>query len=372
MRITLIGPFPPFRGGISDFNSALFNELNKTHSLQIINYSTQYPKILFPGKTQYKDNVDESHKSERILSSINPFTWNKTTNKIIEFQPNIVVVLYWMPFFAPALRKISVLLKKKIDVKIIAICHNLIPHENHFFYQHFTKTFLYKIDRFVVMSRSVKLDLLKIIPNAKFRLTPHPIYNIFGNTIDMKIARQNLCIKAKNVILYFGLILEYKVLDILLNSIPKIKQELDEFIVIIAGECYEKTEKYYAIIRNLKIQDSVDMRLKFISDNEVSEYFSAADVVALPYRTATQSGITQIAYNFNRPVIVSDVGGLAEIVPNGKTGYVVKPDSNEFANAIMKFFKEDKFKEFSENVRNHKKLFSWEIFVDNLMELASE
>ncbi len=371
MRITLLGPFPPFRGGISDFNLALFNELNRSHDIQIINYSTQYPKFLFPGKTQYKADVGEFPKSERVLSSINPFTWSKAVNKIIEFKPDVVVIHYWMPFFVTALRKISISLKNKIDVKIIVICHNIIPHENHFFYQHFTKALLNKIDRFVVMSNSVKLDLLKIVPNAKFRLTPHPIYSIFGNTIDKDTARKNLNIKAKNVILYFGLIREYKGLDILLNGIPKIKQELNDFVVIVAGECYEKTEKYYTIIEKLKIQDSVDMRLKFIPDNEISEYFSAADVVALPYRTATQSGITQIAYNFNRPVIVSDVGGLAEIVPNGKNGYVVKPESNEFAKAIVKFFKEDKFDEFSKNIKIHKQLFSWEIFVDNLMKLAS-
>jgi glycosyltransferase involved in cell wall biosynthesis len=372
MRIALIGPFPPFRGGISDFNTALFHELDIAHELQIINYSTQYPKFLFPGKTQYKNNFSESPKSERILSSINPFTWSKTVNKIIEFQPDLVVIHYWMPFFALALRKISVSLKKKINVKIIVICHNLVPHENRVFNQLFTKYLMKKVDRFVVMSESVKLDLLKIIPNAKYKLTPHPIYNIFGKTIDKEIARKNLDINAKNVILYFGLIREYKGLDILLKSIPKIKQELDDFIVIVAGECYEKTEKYYAIVENFKIQDSVDFRFKFISDDEVSEYFSATDIVALPYRTATQSGITQIAYNFDRPVVISDVGGLAEIVPNGKTGYVVKPDSNEFAIAIIKYFKEDKFEEFSENIRVHKQLFSWGKFIDNLMELASE
>ena len=372
MRISLIGPFPPFRGGISDFNTALFNELDKSHDIQAINYSTQYPKFLFPGKTQYKDDVDKSPKSKRILSSINPFTWRITVNRIVEFQPDLIVIHYWMPFFAPALRKISVSLKKKTDVKTIAICHNLIPHEKHIFNQFFTKMFLKKIDRLIVMSKSVKLDLLKIVPNTKYRLTQHPIYNIFGNTINKDIAREKLNIKNKNVILYFGLIREYKGLDILLNSIPKIKQELNDFIIIVAGECYEKTEKYHDIIEKLKIQDLVDLRLKFVPDNEVSEYFSAADVVALPYRTATQSGITQIAYNFNRPVIVSDVGGLAEIVPNCKVGYVVEPNANEFAKAIIKFYKENKFKEFSNNIQTHKQLFSWKIFVDNLMELASE
>jgi len=372
MRISLIGPFPPFRGGISDFNLALYTELSKANELQIINYSTQYPKLLFPGKTQYKDREEDLPKSERILSSINPFSWNKTTNRIINFKPNIVVIHYWMPFFAPALRKIATSLNKNNDIKIIVICHNINPHENQSFTRFFTKIFLNKIDRFTVMSEFVKTDLLKIVPNAKIKLTPHPIYNIFGNTIDKDLARKNLNINAKNVILYFGLIREYKGLDILLKSIPKIKEGLNDFIVIVAGECYNKTEKYYAIIEKLRIQNSVDLRLKFIPDNEVTKYFSAADVVALPYRTATQSGITQIAYNFNRPVIVSDVGGLSEIVPNEKVGYVVEPNSDGFAKAIVKFFKEDKFDDFSENVSNHKKKYSWDKFAANLMELASE
>ena len=372
MRISLIGPFPPFRGGISDFNSALYNELSKTNNLQIVNYSTQYPKLLFPGKTQYKYLEEDFPISERIFSSINPFTWKKTVKQIINFKPEIVVVHYWMPFFAPALRNIATSLKKNNDIKIIAICHNINPHENRSFTHFFTKIFLNKINRFIVMSESVKSDLLKIIPDAKLKLTPHPIYNIFGNAIDKELARKNLNINAKNVILYFGLIREYKGLDILLNSIPKIKEGLTDFIVIVAGECYENSDKYYDIIENLGIQKSIDLRLKFIPDTEVTNYFSAADVVALPYRTATQSGITQIAYNFNRPVIVSDVGGLSEIVPNEKVGYVVEPNADEFAKAIVRFFKEDKFDEFSENVSSNKKQYSWDKFAANLMELASE
>jgi len=357
MRISLIGPFPPFRGGISDFNISLFSELDKSHDIQVINYSTQYPKILFPGETQYKNNVDKSVKSDRILSSINPLTWSKTANKIIGFRPDFVIIHYWIPFFAPALRKISLLLKKNIDTKIIAICHNLIPHENHNSNQLLTKTFLKTIDQYIVMSESVKSDLLEIIPNAKIKLTPHPIYNIFGNTVDKETARTNLDINANNVILYFGLIREYKGLDILLNSLPQIKQNLNDFIVIVAGECYENKEKYYGIIEKLKIQDSVDLRLEFIPDNKVAEYFSAADLVALPYRAATQSGITQIAFNFNRPVVVSAVGGLAEIVPNGTVGYVVKPRSEDFANAIIKFSKKINLMNFQIIFRSIKDYF---------------
>lgn len=370
MRISLIGPFPPFRGGISDFNFALFQEMDKSHELQVINYSTQYPTLLFPGETQLKVNADDSYKSKQILSSINPFTWKKTVAEINKFQPEIIIIHYWMPFFAPALRNIAVSVKKKSNAKIIVICHNLVPHEKQIFGQYLTKMFLKNVDRFIVMSESVKSDLLNIVPNAKYEISPHPIYNIFGKVSSKETARKNLGITAKKVILYFGLIREYKGLDILLKSIPQIKQNIDDFTVIVAGECYEKEEKYHNIIRTLGLTKFVDLRLKFILDNEVADYFSAADVVALPYRTATQSGITQIAFNFNRPVIVSNVGGLSEIVPNGKVGYVVEPNSDEFAKAIVKFYKEDKFAEFSENVKLHKKLFSWDNFTKRLMELA--
>ncbi|MEE8341213.1 MAG: glycosyltransferase [Candidatus Neomarinimicrobiota bacterium] len=372
MRITLIGPFTPFRGGISDFNTALFKELDNSHTVQIINFSTQYPNFLFPGKTQYKNNDINPVESEQILSSINPLAWSRTSNKIVEFQPELVVFHYWMPFFAPAFRKIAESVNKKTQAKIIVICHNLIPHEKFRFTRFLTKTFLNKVDRFIVMSESVRSELLNIISDAKHKLVPHPIYNIFGNTIEKRIARKNLDIKAKNVILYFGLIREYKGLDILLKSVPKIKQELDDFIVIVAGECYENAEKYIDLVEKLKIHDSVDLKLKFIPDSEVSEYFSAADVIALPYRTATQSGIIQIAYNFDRPVVVSDVGGLAEIVLDGKTGYVVKPISDEFAKALVKYFRDDNFDQFSKNILVHKKLFSWNNFIDNLIELGTE
>ncbi len=372
MRITLIGPFPPFRGGISDFNYSLFKELSKSHELQIINFSTLYPKLLFPGKSQFKTATGHLINSDRILSSINPLTWRKSAHKIIDFQPEIVIIHYWLPFFAPTFSTVIGVLKKRLNVKVIAICHNIIPHENHNIYQLFTKKLLTKIDRFLVMSDSVKSVLLKFIPSAKYKVSPHPIYNIFGDIIDKDKARLNLGIKAKKVILFFGMIREYKGLDILLNGIPKIKQKLNDFIVIVAGESYENTNKYYSIIEKLKIQDNVDLRLKFIDDSEVSQYFSAADIVALPYRSATQSGITQIAYNFDRPVIISDVGGLAEIALDGKTGYVVPPQPDEFAKAIIRFFQTNKFHEFSQNVKIHKKLYTWKNFEDNLMELSHE
>jgi glycosyltransferase involved in cell wall biosynthesis len=372
VNIVLVGVFPPYRGGIANFYHTLAEKLIANHKVTAINLTTQYPNFLFPGKSQISDTTQSKiYEAKRILSTVNPISWSKTAQKIIQLKPDLIIFKYWMPFFAPSFGYVARKVKKTIDTRVLVICDNIIPHERHLLAQTLTKSFFNFVDNFIVMSESVKLDLLKIVPEAKYKLTPHPIYDIFGVNIDKDKARKTLGIKAKNVILFFGLIREYKGLDILLKSIPKIKQELNDFIVIVAGECYEKTEKYFAIVEKLKIQDSVDFRLKFIPDNEVSEYFSATDVVALPYRTATQSGIIQIAYNFDRPIIVSDVGGLAEIVPNGKTGYVVKPDSNEFAKAIIKYFKENKFEEFSKNIKIHKQLFSWEKFIDKLMELAS-
>ena len=372
MKITLIGPFPPFRGGIADFNLALTNELTKSHEIQNINYTTQYPRLFFPGETQYKMGTATHLNSERILSSINPLTWKKTARIIIAFQPNLILIHYWMPFFAPALIRLASVIKQKSSAQIIAICHNLVPHEKYWWNQFFMRTFIQKVDKFMVMSKSVEDELLKIKPNAEFQFSPHPIYNIFGKPIEKSVARKKLNLKSKNIILFFGLIREYKGLDILLKSIPQIQREIDNFCVVVVGECYDDKNKYKRIIDSLKIHENVVLNFRFIPDDKVKVYFSAADVIALPYRSATQSGITQIAFNFNRPVIVSDVGGLGEIVPNGRVGFAVQPQPQEFADAIIKFFKKNKFQEFSNNIHTHKKLFYWDNYVKNLMELATK
>lgn len=371
MKITIIGPYPPFRGGISDFNYSLSKELSKNNELQLINFSTQYPKLLFPGKTQYKDDSSDN-KSNRILNSINPFSWRKTAKRIIEYNPDLVILQYWMPFFTFAYNSIIKKIKKNSDASIIALSHNLIPHEDKSFFKYLTKRFLNKIDKFVVMSKSVKTDLLEIKPNADYVNLFHPIYNLFGEEIDKDSAKQILDLKAKKIILFFGLIREYKGLDTLLNAVPLFRKHLKDFKIVIAGECYEDPQKYIDIVNRLKIDKYLDIRMDFIPDRDVKYYFSAADVIVLPYKTATQSGITQIAYNFNRPVILSNVGGLSEIVIDGKTGYVVNPDPNDLTNAINKFFTENKFQEFYNNIKEYKKEYSWKTFADKLIEFSSK
>jgi len=372
MKISVIGPYPPFRGGISDFNYSLYREISKDNELQLINFTTQYPKILFPGKTQFKVEDSQDNKGNRVMSSINPLSWRNSANRIIEYNPDIIFVQYWMPFFAFAFNSIVKNIKKRCNAKIIAICHNLTPHEDWVFYKYITKGFLENIDKYVVMSDSVQSDLLYFIPNAEYKTLFHPIYDLFGEEIDIIEARKKLGITNQNIILYFGLIREYKGLDILLKSIQFLKNELDDFKVILAGECYENPQKYFDIIEELKLDKYLDINMEFIPDNDVKNYFSASNVVVLPYKTATQSGITNIAYNFNRPVIISDVGGLSETVLNGKTGYVTKPLPKDIANSVIKYFTENKYQEFSGNIKDYKKQYSWSIFANKLMEFAEK
>ena len=372
MKIVLVGPFPPFRGGISDLNVALAYHLSKRHVVHAINFTTQYPKVLFPGKTQFKkgDHALEVD-SIRCLSSINPFSWRKTANKIIDLEPDLVLFSFWLAFFAPAFSGVAKKIKKYLDANIMAICHNIIPHEEHLLDTRLTKRFFCFIDSFIVLSKKVENELLNIVPGAKYKYSPHPVYNIFKNTLSKEQAKAELNIATKKVLLFFGLIRKYKGLDILINAMEKINTELDDYTLLIVGECYENKAKYTDLIKNAGITDNVQCHYSFVPDNEVGKYFSASDVVVLPYKSASQSGIVQIAYNFDTPVIVSNVGGLPEIVDEGKTGYCVEPSSSAFAKAIKAFYEKDNINELNSNISDYKSQFSWDIMVDSIEELVN-
>ena len=372
MKIVLVGPFPPFRGGISDLNVALAHHLSKRHVVHAINFTTQYPKVLFPGKTQFKkgDHALEVD-SIRCLSSINPFSWRKTANKIIDLEPDLVLFSFWLAFFAPAFSGVAKKIKKYLDANIMAICHNIIPHEEHLLDTRLTKRFFCFIDSFIVLSKKVENELLNIVPGAKYKYSPHPVYNIFKNTLSKEQAKAELNIATKKVLLFFGLIRKYKGLDILINAMEKINTELDDYTLLIVGECYENKAKYTDLIKNAGITDNVQCHYSFVPDNEVGKYFSASDVVVLPYKSASQSGIVQIAYNFDTPVIVSNVGGLPEIVAEGKTGYCVEPSSNAFAKAIKAFYDKDNINELNSNISDYKSQFSWDGIVNAIEELVN-
>ena len=372
MKIVLVGPFPPFRGGISDLNAALADHLSKRHEIHAINFTTQYPKVLFPGKTQFKkgDSAQEVD-SIRCLSSINPFSWRKTAYKIIDIDPDLVLFRFWLPFFAPAFSGVAKKIRKYSDATIMAICDNIIPHEERLLDTRLTKRFFGFIDSFIVLSKKVENELLSFVPEAKYKYSPHPIYSIFNNTLSKEQAKAELKLATKKVLLFFGLIREYKGLDILINAMEKIKTELEDYTLLIVGECYENENKYTELIKKAGITDNVKCHYSFIPDNEVGKYFSAADVVVLPYKTASQSGIVQIAYHFDTPVIVSNVGGLPEIVDEGKTGYCVEPNSNAFAKAIKAFYENDNISEMNSNISQYKSQFSWDAMVKAIEKLVN-
>ena len=372
MKIVLVGPFPPFRGGISDLNAALADHLSKRHEIHAINFTTQYPKVLFPGKTQFKkgDSAQEVD-SIRCLSSINPFSWRKTAYKIIDIEPDLVLFRFWLPFFAPAFSGVAKKIRKYSDATIMVICDNIIPHEERLLDTRLTKRFFGFIDSFIVLSKKVENELLSFVPEAKYKYSPHPIYSIFNNTLSKEQAKAELKLATKKVLLFFGLIREYKGLDILINAMEKIKTELEDYTLLIVGECYENENKYTDLIKKAGITDNVKCHYSFIPDNEVGKYFSAADVVVLPYKTASQSGIVQIAYHFDTPVIVSNVGGLPEIVDEGKTGYCVEPNSNAFAKAIKAFYENDNISEMNSNISEYKSQFSWDAMVKAIEKLVN-
>ncbi|NOX48738.1 MAG: glycosyltransferase [Chlorobi bacterium] len=372
MKIVIVGTLPPFRGGIAHFNYTLAKYLSERHEVKGINFTTQYPNVLFPGKTQFEESTTDSEiNQKRLLSSVNPLSWFKTASEIVNLNPDLIIFKYWMPFFAPAFGTVVKWVKRKTDVKILVICDNVIPHENRPFDNKLTRYFFNHVDHFIVMSEVVKKDLLSLYPRAHYSYAPHPVYNIFGDSIDTNKAREILGIKSEKVILYFGLIRKYKGLDLLIKAASVLRNKLENFTILIAGECYEDPGKYQALVKENELETVVDLKLQFIPDKEVAVYFSAADIVVLPYRSATQSGIVQIAYHFDRPVIVTNVGGLPEIVPQGDVGYVVEVNDPEaIADALTDFYRNNRYHQMVEKVREYKKRFSWEEFVKKIEELV--
>jgi glycosyltransferase involved in cell wall biosynthesis len=340
--------------------------------VEAVTFTRQYPKLLFPGKTQLVSPDDTADKipAKRWLDSVNPFTYISTARKIRNLQPDLIISRYWMSFFAPSFGWI--LGKQEKKTIRLAILDNVIPHERRFFDDAFNRFFLNRNDGFIVMSEQVQKDLLFYLPKAKHILIPHPIYNHFGEKISKTEALQKLgiseCIN-KKALLFFGIIRDYKGLDILLNTI----QFLDEsYILIIAGEVYGSFEKYENIIKEKKLEKKIKLYNRYIDDSEVTNFFSAADVCVLPYRSATQSGITNISYHFEVPVISTNVGGLAETISHGRTGLITE-EVNEKAllKQIKNFYEIYNPNEFAKNIQHYNKENSWENFVSKMIEFST-
>jgi len=371
MKIAILSVFHPYRGGISQFNALLYRELEKKHEVRAFNFTRQYPDFLFPGKTQYVTESDHADAipNERLLDSINPFSYYRIVKKINQFKPDLLLVRFWMPFFAPCLGYIAGKIRQT-GTRIIAILDNVIPHESRPGDRLLLKYFLNRCDDFVVMSKSVQKELDELKPNARSILKPHPIYEHFGIPVDKQKALKKLDLtENKKYLLFFGFIRKYKGLDTLIKSMPFLP---DSYILIIAGEMYGDFTPYQTMIRQLKLESRIKLHIRYINDHEVPLYFSAADLCVLPYKSATQSGITQIAFNFNLPVICTDVGGLAEMVTDGYTGYVIKGNDPEvLGNKILKYFTNNQYESFSRHIISKKDDFSWNNFAQSLLEFVN-
>ncbi len=368
-KAILIGPAFPLRGGIADFNEALCKALiAEGIETSIVSFYLQYPKILFPGKSQITDGIAPVNlKISSLISSINPLSWWKAAAFIKSQKPDFIVIRYWLPFMSPALSTIARSVRKA-GIKVIAITDNVIPHEKRPGDAALTKYFVNSCDAFIAMSRTVVDDLKKFTTSKPVSFSPHPVYDIFGEKISKDEARKKLGLEiGEKVILFFGFIRQYKGLDLLLTAMADEKVRALNLKLIVAGEFYGDEEYYRKMITDLRISENVILHSSYIAKENVKNYFCAADLVVQPYRSATQSGITQIAYHFERPMLVTNVGGLAEMVPDGKVGYVVDVDSGEIARRIVEFYELGREVEFCNNTIQEKERFSWKTFVKEIL-----
>jgi glycosyltransferase involved in cell wall biosynthesis len=369
MKIALFSAFYPYRGGIAQFSAMLYRALEDDNVLKAFTFKRQYPNFLFPGKTQFvsEDDVADKVPALRVLDTVNPITFGQSAKRINEFQPDLFIGQYWMTFFGPSMGKMHKGLKK--GTKRITILHNVIPHEKRFFDKGANNYFLKQSEGFVVMSDAVMNDLLSLKPDAKYLRIDHPVYNQFGEKQDRNAAIAKLKLNPeKKYLLFFGFIRGYKGLDLLLQALPKLDDSIE---VIVAGEIYGSFDAYQEIIDKEKLSDRVHLFTDYISDDQVSDYFSASDVCMLPYKSATQSGITAIAHHFDLPIIATDVGGLKESIHHESNGLIVpKPDPTAISEAITRYFSESLKDEMSEKIASEKKDNSWENFAEKLVEFS--
>jgi D-inositol-3-phosphate glycosyltransferase len=370
LKIIIIGAAYPFRGGIAHHTGLLYRELTKRHEVRVVTFKRQYPALLFPGKTQIEPDKTNLIPTEELIDSINPLNWIRVGTTIRKQKPELLVVTYSIPFFGPCYGTIVRIASRGTTTRVLFLCHNIIPHERRIGDRVFTRYALSAGNSFIVQSDSVEHDLLSLFPHAAYRKIPHPVYNMFGPPIEKIAARLRLKIASQRVCLFFGFIRKYKGLELLLNAMGLLKET--DIHLYVVGECYEDESEYRNQVRRLGIEQTVNLHFDYVPNEEVGLYFSAADVIILPYLSATQSGIAQIAYNFDRPVIATRVGGLAEVVVDGRTGIVVPPGNDHaLADAIRQFFQSENTKHYVDNVKIEKRKYTWEAMASAMEELAA-
>lgn len=369
--ICIIGTAWPFRGGLSAMNERLAEAFEQNgYEVEIITFTVQYPSVLFPGKTQMDDRPKPKLRISRELNSINPLSWLKVGMAIKNKKPDLVVIKYWMAFMAPCFGTVLRLIKQNRHSRVVSILDNLIPHERHLFDTVLNRYFVSPVDGFIALSQSVLNDVAAFDPDKPRKLSPHPVYDSFGSILPKVDARKILHLDPDGkYLLFFGFIRDYKGLDLLIEAMADARIGQSNIKLIIAGEYYANEEKYSDLIQKHGVQSRLVLHTKFIPDHEIGHYFNACDCVVQPYKTATQSGVTQIAYHFQKPMIVTNVGGLPEIVPHEKVGLVceVKPES--IADAILNFFSGDP-ERYRGEIALKAKAYSWDTMVNNVLSLV--
>ena len=369
MKIVMIGTAYPMRGGIAHYIARLYKKfIQRGHDVKIISFKRQYPSIFFPGKTQQDLSQEvEVLPSEPILDSIGPFSWLRAFWRIYRYQPDLIVFKYWMPFFAPCYAAVSFLTRLFTKTKILYICDNIVPHESNPLDKFLTRLGLWNVHYFIVMSKTVLKSLLAFKPDANFREAPHPVYDNFQINYDQKTAREELGFAFEDrVLLFFGYVRQYKGLHILIQAMSHILEKM-KVKLLVAGEFYDDKKKYTDLIDEQDLKDAIFIFDDYIPNEKVGMFYAAADVVVLPYISATQSGIIQIAYHYDKPVITTNVGGLPEVTEEGKTGYVVPAENPEaLADAVVKFFSGNDRSEFPKFIAKYKKRFSWDRLAEEI------
>lgn len=371
-KIFILGPAYPLRGGLATFDELLCRSLNKAgHDARIISYSLQYPNFLFPGKTQYSTGkAPEGIRIETLINSVNPFNWLSVGNYIRKEKPDFLLIRYWLPFMGPALGTIARKAKKNGHTKVIAIVDNAIPHEKRPGDKQFSSYFLKSCHGYLTMSHKVLDDLSQFTKSDKKLFTEHPLYTSFGEKVSKAVAREHLHLDPNGkYLLFFGFIRRYKGLDLLLEAMDDIRVRDLGIKLIVAGEFYEDREYYDEIIARLKLKDRIELHTDFIADEDVHWYFSACDLVTQTYHNATQSGVTKIAIQFEQPSLVTDVGGLGEIIHHHKSGYVVPVQAKSIADAIVDYYEHNREYEFVKATVEEKKKYGWDVMVRSIEKL---
>lgn len=378
MKIALIGPAFPYRGGIAHHTNMLARYLRRHgHQVDVITFTRQYPKLLYPGKFQEElgeggEFADEVN-SERMIDSINPITWDRTGQELRHRRYDLHIFKFWIPFFGPSFGSIARRVHRRGNKDVMVVCENFTPHEARPGDRQLRGMLFRYCNMAITQSSVVQKALAEVYPEIPQRLQPHPVYENFGDRLSVGATRAALGITASRVILFFGFVRHYKGLDLLLAAMPEVVRRVPGVHLLVVGEFFGDAEPYHRLIRDLQIEDHITLHSEYVPNEDVAQWFSASDLLVLPYRSATNSGIVQIGYNFATPAVVTNVGSLSEVVIDNYTGFVIEEASPEsIASAVERAFQGDTLRRFSENIMNERPKYTWDGFVEGIEILARE